>query len=68
MVVDGNTGLLFNPKTFEKFKESCLKLSDEEERKLLGKAAEAFAREHFDAIKNAEKVFDFYDKISKGDK
>jgi len=68
LVLDGKTGLLFNPKTFEGFREHCLKLSDGEERVRLGKAAEAFARENFDAKKNAEKVFDFYEKISKGDK
>lgn len=68
LVVDGKTGFLFDPKTFDGFKEQCLMLVDDEKRTSMGRAAEAFARENFDAIKNAEKVFDFYETICRGDK
>lgn len=64
IVVDKETGLLFDWKTFDGIIAQCKKLAnDVEYRKWMGSNALRFAHENFDAVKNSKKTYDIYDNI-----
>lgn len=64
LLIDGETGFLVDYRTFDGLDEKIeLLASDAELRKSIGKNAECFARENFDAVKNSEKTFEIYRRL-----
>lgn len=64
LVIDGKTGYLVDCKTLEGLEDKCrLLTNDVVLRKKLGKNAEEYAKENFNAVKNAKKTFEIYEKI-----
>ncbi len=66
LVIDQQTGYLFDYHTFNGFNDLCQSLLDDsEEYNRLRENAIAFAHERFDAVKNAKRTFAIYDEIFK---
>lgn len=61
LVVPGETGLLFNPHDFGEFWDLCKKLDNEKAYRLeLGRNAEVYTHQYFDADRNAKETFSIY--------
>ena len=66
IVIDKETGLLFNWKTFDGIASQCEKLAkDVAYRKMLGENAVRFAHENFDAVKNSKRTCEIYEQVLK---
>lgn len=64
IVIDKETGLLFNWKTFDGIVSQCEKLAkDVAYRKMLGENAVRFAHENFDAVKNSKRTCEVYNNV-----
>ncbi|MBW7476720.1 glycosyltransferase family 4 protein [Paenibacillus oenotherae] len=64
LVLHGQTGFLFGEGDWAELEAYMIRLgNDDELRASLGEKALAFAREHFDATKNAKRTFEFYNRL-----
>lgn len=69
LVVDRETGFLFDYLSFNGFNELCESLLDNDvEYKRIRQNAIGFAYENFDAVKNARRTFELYDKVLNANK
>jgi len=63
LIQNQHTGYLMNIHSQNDVEEKLLKLNTPEQRKILGNNAYQFARQNFDAGKNAAKTFKFYENF-----
>lgn len=64
LVINNVTGILFDPNNFNTFSDACKKFVDNPELiEKMGKAAEVFAHENFDAKKNVARIEEIYGDI-----
>lgn len=63
LIVDGKTGYLFDINSQTSLERGLLKLKDSNERLDIGNKAASFARENFDAKRNAKATYDFYNQF-----
>ncbi|WP_347839082.1 glycosyltransferase family 4 protein [uncultured Draconibacterium sp.] len=63
LIDDAKTGYLFNIHSQQDFEEKLSKLKDEKQREVLGRNGYSFAQANFDAEKNAQATFKFYEQF-----